>query len=485
MPLFRRQDREAFGAGAVALALVAVVFAFGALLVVAFDDDDGDAAAAPAGSATVSLSEFALTPDSVTIPVGGQLTVTNTGTAAHNVGIMGTDLVTADLATGESATLDVSELEEGLYTMYCEIPGHKEAGMTGDLHVGEGDHGQHGVNTERLLEENDASDAAMKAPVDAYVAQLTEGANTEGVGNKPLEPKVLPDGTKEFDADGRDRRLGGRSRARRSRPGRTTAGSRARGSRSNPATRCASCCTTSCRSRPRVHFHGLELPVAMDGVPDVTQAPVKPGETFVYEFVAQGPALGMYHSHHHAEHQVPDGMLGVFQVGDVPLPGRHRPGHPRGADGAERRGRDRPLAERQVVPGDRADHRARRRTGVEINYFNEGLQIHPMHLHGIPQLVIAKDGFPLPQPYTVDTIDDRAGRAVHGARHVRPAEQPRRLGVPLPHPHPRRRRQRDVRHGHDVHRSVRRGRRRARLDTDRPAADVLADALALVPPRAR
>ena len=58
----------------------------------------------------------------------------------------------------------------------------------------------------------------------------------------------------------------------------------------------------------------------MDGVPDVTQPPVKPGETFTYEFVAKGPALGIYHSHHHAEHQVPDGLFGVFQVGDVALP---------------------------------------------------------------------------------------------------------------------------------------------------------------------
>jgi FtsP/CotA-like multicopper oxidase with cupredoxin domain len=30
--------------------------------------------------------------------------------------------------------------------------------------------------------------------------------------------------------------------------------------------------------------------------------------------------------------------------------------------------------------------------------------MHPMHLHGIPQTVIAKDGFPLPQPYKVDTL---------------------------------------------------------------------------------
>jgi len=41
---------------------------------------------------------------------------------------------------------------------------------------------------------------------------------------------------------------------------------------------------------------------------------------------------------------------------------------------------------------------------VEIDYLNEGLQIHPMHLHGLPQLVIGKDGFPLPQPYQADTV---------------------------------------------------------------------------------
>ena len=33
-----------------------------------------------------------------------------------------------------------------------------------------------------------------------------------------------------------------------------------------------------------IHFHGLELPNAMDGVPFITQPPVKPGESFTYEF---------------------------------------------------------------------------------------------------------------------------------------------------------------------------------------------------------
>ena len=39
-----------------------------------------------------------------------------------------------------------------------------------------------------------------------------------------------------------------------------------------------------------------------------------------------------------------------------------------------------------------------------------------MHLHGLPQLVIAKDGFPLPQPYQADTVAVAPGRALHGAR---------------------------------------------------------------------
>ena len=42
---------------------------------------------------------------------------------------------------------------------------------------------------------------------------------------------------------------------------------------------------------------------------------------------------------------------------------------------------------------------------MEIHYLNEGQQIHPMHLHGLPQLVIAKDGNPLPAPYLADTVN--------------------------------------------------------------------------------
>ena len=41
---------------------------------------------------------------------------------------------------------------------------------------------------------------------------------------------------------------------------------------------------------------------------------------------------------------------------------------------------------------------------VEVHYMNEGVMAHPMHLHGLAQHVIAKDGFPLAQPYDADTV---------------------------------------------------------------------------------
>jgi FtsP/CotA-like multicopper oxidase with cupredoxin domain len=46
-----------------------------------------------------------------------------------------------------------------------------------------------------------------------------------------------------------------------------------------------------------IHWHGVPVPNAMDGVPGVTQAPVAPGGTFVYEFEAQPAGSYLYHSH--------------------------------------------------------------------------------------------------------------------------------------------------------------------------------------------
>ena len=86
-----------------------------------------------------------------------------------------------------------------MYTAYCQIPGHEAAGMTAMLHVGMGGARRRRRRGTQTAAENDQHDAVMKAPVDAYVKQLDDGANTKGVGAQVMEPTVLPDGTKQFD----------------------------------------------------------------------------------------------------------------------------------------------------------------------------------------------------------------------------------------------------------------------------------------------
>ena len=63
-----------------------------------------------------------------------------------------------------------------------------------------------------------------------------------------------------------------------------------------------------------IHFHGLELPNDQDGVPFITQPPVKPGGNFTYEFTVPNAGSHMYHSHHNAAVQVGNGLLGAFIV---------------------------------------------------------------------------------------------------------------------------------------------------------------------------
>src|SRR5262245_12158805 len=46
-----------------------------------------------------------------------------------------------------------------------------------------------------------------------------------------------------------------------------------------------------------VHFHGIRLPNAMDGVPHLTQRPITPGETFTYEFDVADAGTYWYHPH--------------------------------------------------------------------------------------------------------------------------------------------------------------------------------------------
>ena len=46
-----------------------------------------------------------------------------------------------------------------------------------------------------------------------------------------------------------------------------------------------------------IHWHGVRLPHGMDGVTGLTQPPIQPGETWVYEFEMQNAGTFMYHPH--------------------------------------------------------------------------------------------------------------------------------------------------------------------------------------------
>jgi FtsP/CotA-like multicopper oxidase with cupredoxin domain len=63
-----------------------------------------------------------------------------------------------------------------------------------------------------------------------------------------------------------------------------------------------------------VHWHGLRVPNAMDGVPHLTQKPVSPGQTFKYEFDVPDAGTYWYHPHQKSVEQVGRGLYGPLIV---------------------------------------------------------------------------------------------------------------------------------------------------------------------------
>ena len=177
-----------------------------------------------------------------------------------------------------------------------------------------------------------------------------------------------------------------------------------------------------------VHWHGIAVPNAMDGVPDVTQEPIAPGEKFTYEFRALPTADSsnggtfMYHSHFDEDRQVGLGLSAPFVIEPPTAPtydlertvllgewnlnprtGDTRP--PMQMEGAfpnyfTINGKAFPATETIKV---------RRGQRVLLRVIG-GMQFtHPMHLHGMSFKVVAKDGAPLPAPYDADVVDVAPG----------------------------------------------------------------------------
>jgi FtsP/CotA-like multicopper oxidase with cupredoxin domain len=65
-----------------------------------------------------------------------------------------------------------------------------------------------------------------------------------------------------------------------------------------------------------IHWHGVRVPIEMDGVPDISQPDVKHGETFTYDFIARDAGLYWYHPHVMSAAQVGFGLYGALLVED-------------------------------------------------------------------------------------------------------------------------------------------------------------------------
>jgi manganese oxidase len=382
---------------------------------------EGDIAAAPVETIAVELSEFAIAPAEVTMAAGGSLAVTNAGSVPHDLEVVDEGLATPMLDGGDEATLDLSGLAPGTYELRCTVAGHESGGMHATLTVTEGagaataepaaaeggDHAAHGADTDWA-----ALDAAMEDTI------LEFPAATEGRGNQPLEPEILPDGTKRFE-------LTAEIIEWEVAPGEVVEGWAYNGQIPGPmiqtdvGDQVEIEVTNELPMGTDVHWHGIILPNDQDGVAPLTQDLIEPGESFTYRFTTEEAAVNMYHPHHHGQMKVPNGMWGVFLVGDLPMPeggttigGQTLPDdmsidqvvpmvvNDAGTIGMSINGKSFPATEPIV---------AEQGENILIHYYNEGLQIHPMHLHGMPQLVVAKDGYPLEQPYWSDTVNVAPG----------------------------------------------------------------------------
>ena len=154
-----------------------------------------------------------------------------------------------------------------------------------------------------------------------------------------------------------------------------------------------------------VHWHGMVLPNDQDGVPDVTQEPIQPGQTYTYEWTAVSTGTHWYHAHMGGA-QIGKGLYGPLQI--TPRSGEAIPA----AHDYSLMFGDTNLG--FVLNGksfpDTTTLRAKVGERVHIRLYDPGDDEHAIHLHGTAFQVVAQDGNPLPQPYLADTLSIAPGQ---------------------------------------------------------------------------
>jgi len=150
-----------------------------------------------------------------------------------------------------------------------------------------------------------------------------------------------------------------------------------------------------------LHIHGPRLPNSQDGVPDVTQPVIQPGETFAYEFEVHPSGTFMYHTHFNSVVQESKGLYGILQVD----PKDFTPTYDREYfQVISEFGGFYVINGKSFPSTDPMD--AKVGDKVRIHLVNLGQMVHPMHSHGFATKIVATDGYPVPEAVqlTKDTV---------------------------------------------------------------------------------
>ena len=402
----------------VALMLIAVAtstLVLGVVGVVAIANSDGGSGSASGGTSgtvvQVQLTEFAVTMSPDTVPPGDvTFQVFNNGSVDHNFKITELGVETAMLKPGSGEELVVEGMDVGAYNILCTVAGHDAAGMKAVFNVAEGAvvDPNAGMATSMTWQQMDKlmEEVALKFP-----------AKTEGTGNGELEYTTSEDGYKVFD-------LVAKIVKWEVEPGKFVDGWTYNGQipapiiRVNTGDKVRINLKNELPESTSLHLHGIRVPNGADGVDPYTQKAITPGSTFTYDFTALEPSVGMYHSHHNAQVQVPNGLAGALLIDDWKSIAMRAAGNRvQDADGK---------AENEVVmvlndsgtiglslngksfPAT-TPYTLKVNESMVVHYYNEGNMTHPMHLHQPAGLVVAHDGKVLESPFWADTLNVAPG----------------------------------------------------------------------------
>ena len=399
------------------LSWLAFVAAVAALAVALFGLRDGGGSESASGgggskpTVNVTMKDFAFEPATISIPTGGAvLHLVNAGAQVHNLEVKDLGIKSIDIAPGVSYDLTIPATPAGNYRVTCPQAGHEGAGMVGSLAVGGATAGDGGTAGGMGGMEGMDHSASANADMDAKMlaaAQLFP-AKTAGHGGEMATFTMSKDGYKEFVVDAKivDWEV---------EPGKIVKAWTYNGVVPAPEIHVSTgdkvriILRNDLPQTTSLHFHGIRVPNVMDGVDPYTEDPTRPGEEHVYEFEAKGPAVGIYHSHHNAQEQIPNGMFGALTIDEMPTPqkliDKGYPATPTktvnmvlndaGVIGLSLNGKSFPATEPYTL-----------RVGqtMLVNYMNEGLLAHPMHMHQPIGWIIAKDGVPMDEPLPTDTV---------------------------------------------------------------------------------